>query len=212
MESENIPSAKSLAHDLPKILLATRNRHKTREIQTMLGTGVIVTDATEQAHLPEVEETGFTFEENSKLKAEGISQHVSGVVLADDSGLEVDALGKEPGVYSARYAGAGCTDEANTALVLRKMKGFPHEVRAARFRCVLAVAENGETLAVFEGAVEGFLAHEVRGDGGFGYDPIFMPLGHDQTFGELSSEIKHTMSHRSRALEQFKEWWAARRK
>ena len=211
MESENIPPAKSLAHELPKILLATRNRHKTREIQTMLGTGVLVTDATEQAHLPEIEETGVTFEENSKLKAEGISRHVSGIVLADDSGLEVDALGKEPGVYSARYAGPDCTDEANTALVLSKMKGFPDEVRTARFRCVLAVAENGQTLAVFAGAVEGILAHEVRGEGGFGYDPIFMPLGYEETFGELSSEIKHSMSHRSRALEQFKEWWAARK-
>ena len=211
MESENIPSAKSLSHELPKILLATRNRHKTQEIQSMLGTDVIVTDATEQAHLPEVEETGITFEENSKLKAEGISRHVSGIVLADDSGLEVDALGKEPGVYSARYAGADCNDEANTALVLRKMKGFPDEVRTARFRCVLAVAENGETLAVFAGAVEGILAHEVMGEGGFGYDPIFMPLGYEETFGELSSKIKHSMSHRSRALEQFKEWWAARK-
>lgn len=211
MESENTSPAKSLEHELPKILLATRNRHKTREIQTMLGTGVIVTDATEHKHLPEVEETGLTFEENSKLKAEEISRYVSGIVLADDSGLEVDALGKEPGVYSARYAGHDCTDEENTALVLSKMKGFPHEVRTARFCCVLAVAENGQTLAVFAGVVEGILAHEVRGEGGFGYDPIFMPLGHDQTFGELSPEIKHTMSHRSRAMAQFKEWWATRK-
>lgn len=207
METENTASAK-----LPNILLATRNRHKTREIQTMLGSGVVITDATQYSHLPEVEETGVTFEENSKLKAEGISLHVEGMVLADDSGLEVDALGKEPGVYSARYAGAGCTDEANTALVLEKMSGVPHELRTARFRCVLAVAEKGVTLAVFDGTVEGILATEVRGVGGFGYDPIFMPIGHSETFGELSSEVKHTMSHRSRALAQFKEWWAARGK
>jgi len=211
METENIPSAKPSKLEKPEILLATRNRHKTREIQTMLGEGVVVTDATQYEHLPEVEETGVTFEENSRLKAEGISRHVSGLVLADDSGLEVDALGKEPGVYSARYAGPGCTDEANTALVLRKMKGFPNEVRAARFRCVLAVAQNGITLAVFDGTVEGILAHEVRGEGGFGYDPIFMPLGYDLTFGELSADIKHSMSHRSRALSQFREWWALRR-
>jgi XTP/dITP diphosphohydrolase len=222
MEPENIPSAKLSQHEKPEILLATRNKHKTREIQTMLGEGVIVTDATEYSHLPEIEETGMTFEENAKLKAEGISLHVGGIVLADDSGLEVDALGKEPGVYSARYAtlgmpqGAGpeCTDEANTALVLKKMKGFPDEVRTARFRCVLAVAENGVTLATFNGTVEGILAHEVRGEGGFGYDPIFMPLidgVYQQTFGELSSEMKHTMSHRSRALAQFKEWWNVRR-
>jgi XTP/dITP diphosphohydrolase len=213
MESENIPSAKPSQHEKPEILLATRNKHKTQEIQTMLGEGVIVTDVTLHAHLPEIEETGITFEENSKLKAEGISRHVRGIVLADDSGLEVDALGKEPGIYSARYAGPECTNEANTALVLKKMKGLPDEVRTARFRCVLAVAENGITLAVFDGTVEGVLAHEVRGEGGFGYDPIFMPLINGvctQTFGELSSEIKHSMSHRSRALAQFRVWWANR--
>ncbi len=211
METENNPSAKLSQHEKTEILLATRNKHKTREIQTMLGEGVLVTDATQHDHLPEIEETGVTFEENSKLKAEGISRHVSGIVLADDSGLEVDALGKEPGVYSARYAGPGCTDEQNTALVLTKMKGFPDEVRTARFRCVLAVAENGITLATFDGTVEGILAHEVRGEGGFGYDPIFMPIGYKESFGELSSEIKHSMSHRSRALAQFREWWASRK-
>lgn len=205
MEPEKTAPAKPA-----ELLLATRNRHKTREIQTMLGSGVIVTDATQHDHLPEVEETGVTFEENSKLKAEGISRHVRGIVLADDSGLEVDALGKEPGVYSARYAGPGCTDEANTALVLEKMSGVPHEQRTARFRCVLAVAENGVTLAVFDGTVEGILATEVKGTGGFGYDPIFMPLGYRETFGELSAEIKHTMSHRSRALARFKDWWSAK--
>ena len=214
MESENPTQAKP--HDVPTILLATRNRHKTREIQTMLGAGVRVIDATEIDHLPEIEETGVTFEENSKLKAEGISRIIEGIVLADDSGIEVDALGKEPGVYSARYAaaqfsGVGTLDEANTALVLERTLGVPHEQRTARFRCVLAVAENGVTLATFDGTVEGILATEVRGNGGFGYDPIFMPLGYDQTFGELSSEIKHGMSHRSRALEQFKAWWAARK-
>jgi XTP/dITP diphosphohydrolase len=214
METENSPSAKPTT-----ILLATRNRHKTREIQTMLGEGVIVTDATDAGDLPEIEETGVTFEENSRLKAEGISRCVTGIVLADDSGLEVDALGKEPGVYSARYAALGLPqgaipesiDEANTALVLQKMTGIPHADRTARFRCVLAVAEGGVTLAVFDGSVEGILSTEVRGGGGFGYDPIFMPLGYDQTFGELSSEIKHTMSHRSRALARFQQWWANRK-
>ncbi len=217
MQSENNASAK-LPTPPVSILLATRNRHKTREIQTMLGEGVIVTDATQAPELPEIEETGVTFEENSKLKAEGISRHVSGIVLADDSGLEVDALGKEPGVYSARYALLGMPqgtelesiDEADTALVLEKMAGVPHELRTARFRCVLAVAENGVTLAVFDGTIEGILATEVKGEGGFGYDPIFMPLGYQETFGELSAEVKHTMSHRSRALALFREWWNMR--
>ncbi|MEI6322796.1 MAG: RdgB/HAM1 family non-canonical purine NTP pyrophosphatase [bacterium] len=211
METENNASAK-----LPTILLATRNKHKTREIQQMFGVGVQVIDATQVEGLPEVEETGVTFEENSRLKAEGISLVIDGLVLADDSGLEVDALGKEPGVYSARYAassfsGIGSIDEVNTALVLEKMVNVPHDQRTARFRCVLAVAERGKTLAVFDGTVEGVLSTEVKGSGGFGYDPIFMPLGFQETFGELSSEIKHTMSHRSLALAQFKMWWEGRK-
>lgn len=210
MQSENLSPAKS--HDLPTILLATRNRHKTREIQTMLGEGVLVTDATQIDYLPEIEETGVTFEENAKLKAEGISRCIEGLILADDSGLEVDALGKEPGVYSARYAGVECTDEMNTVLVLKKMEGVPHGQRTARFRCVLVVAEGGRMLASFDGTVEGILATEIRGGGGFGYDPIFIPLGYDQSFGELSSDTKHTMSHRSRALQQFKVWWSERGK
>lgn len=205
MQPENHAAAKPTS-----IFLATRNRHKTREIQEMLGSGVLVSDATTVSELPEIEETGTTFEANSRLKAEGISLHVPGIVLADDSGLEVDALGKKPGVYSARYAGPGCTDEQNTDLVLERTKGVPHERRTARFRCVLAVAENGVTLAIFDGTVEGILSTEARGAGGFGYDPIFMPLGYGETFGELSSEIKHGMSHRSRALAQFQQWWATR--
>jgi XTP/dITP diphosphohydrolase len=210
MENEKLLLAKPLDQKLSKIFLATRNRHKTSEIQTMLGEGVIVTDATQHERLPEIEETGATFEENSRLKAEGVSRLIAGIVLADDSGLEVDALDKEPGVYSARYAGLGCTDEGNTALVLQKMAAVSHAHRTARFRCVLTVAENGKSLVFFSGSVEGLLATEVRGGGGFGYDPIFMPLGYDQTFGELSSEIKHSMSHRGRALAQFKKWWVAR--
>jgi XTP/dITP diphosphohydrolase len=206
MQPENPAAAKLPA---TTILLATRNRHKTREIQEMLGAGVTVSDAT-QSDLPEIEETGTTFEANARLKAEGISLHVPGIVLADDSGLEVDALGGEPGVYSARYAGPGCTDEQNTTLVLEKIQGVPPEQRTARFRCVLAVAENGVTLATFDGSVEGILATEVRGEGGFGYDPIFLPLGYDQSFGELPSEVKHGMSHRSRALAQFCDWWKTR--
>ena len=189
------------------LFLATRNRHKTHEIQTMLGEGVSVRDATEVPELPEIEETGKSFEENARLKAEGISQHVSGWVLADDSGLEVDALTGEPGIYSARYAGPNCTDLQNTQLVLEKMKAIPSEQRTARFRCVLAVARDGKTIATFDGTVEGILTTEIQGEGGFGYDPIFIPEGYEKSFGELPSELKNSMSHRARALEQFKAWW-----
>ena len=193
------------------LFLATRNRHKTREIQTMLGEGVVVVDATGVPELPEIEETGITFEANARLKAEGISQHISGLVLADDSGLEVDALGGEPGIYSARYAGAGCTDLQNTELVLEKMQKIPSEQRAARFRCLLAVARDGKTIATFDGTVEGKLTTEITGEGGFGYDPIFIPEGYEKSFGEFPSELKNSMSHRGRTLEQFRAWWKAER-
>ena len=164
-------------------------------------------DATEIPELPEIEETGTTFEANARLKAEGISMHLSGLVLADDSGLEVDALGGEPGIYSARYAGPGCTDLQNTELVLEKMKSFSAEQRSARFRCVLAVARDGKTIATFDGSVEGRLTTQITGEGGFGYDPIFIPEGYEKSFGELPSELKNSMSHRGRALEQFRIWW-----
>lgn len=190
------------------LFLATRNRHKTREIQTMLGEGVVVHDATEIPELPEVEETGNSFEANARLKAEGISKHVAGFVLADDSGLEVDALNGEPGIYSARYAGPGCTDLQNTELVLEKMRRIPAENRTARFRCVLAVARDGKTIATFEGSVEGTLTTEISGEGGFGYDPIFMPKGYDKSFGELSSELKNSMSHRGHALQKLRDWFS----
>ena len=139
------------------LFLATRNRHKTAEIQTILGPSVVVTDATQVPGLPEVEETGKTFAANARLKAEAFSQHISDWVLADDSGLEVDALGGEPGIYSARYSGPNFTDLQNTELVLEKMKDIPHVQRTARFRCVLALARQGVTVAVFDGVVEGLL-------------------------------------------------------
>lgn len=188
------------------LLLATRNRHKTGEVQAMLGEDVVVKDATEFSELPEVEETGATFEANARLKAEAISQHISGLVLADDSGLEVDVLQGEPGIYSARYAGPDCTDVQNTNLVLEKMRDVPFQNRTARFCCVLAVAQDGKTLAVFEGTVEGHLKTEITGEGGFGYDPIFIPEGYENSFGELPSEVKNSMSHRRRALEKFQVW------
>lgn len=191
------------------LFLATRNRHKTHEIQTMLGERVVVRDATEVPELPEIEETGKTFEANARLKAEGISKYISGFVLADDSGLEVDALGGEPGIYSARYAGPGCTDLQNTKLVLKKMEGVPQEKRRACFRCVLAVACDGKTLATFDGTVEGSLTSEISGGKGFGYDPIFIPEGYEKSFGELPSELKNSMSHRGRALELFLAWWGS---
>lgn len=194
------------------LFLATRNTHKTHEIQTILGTGVVVSDATSISALPEIEETGTTFEANARLKAEGISKYVSGWVVADDSGLEVDALGGEPGIYSARYAGPNCTDLQNTELVLQRMTDIRSNHRTARFRCVLAVARDGKTEATFNGTIEGCLTTEISGAGGFGYDPIFIPEGYEKSFGELPSRLKNTMSHRARALELFRTWWEQQKK
>ena len=192
-----------------RLLIATRNRNKTREIAAMLDGVFLVEDLTMHPGFPEVEETGSTFRDNAILKAVAISRHAAGreespLVLADDSGLEVDALNGEPGVRSARYSGEGATDRRNLELLLERMAGI--ERRTARFRCAMAVAKAGETLAVFEGTCEGRITHAPRGDAGFGYDPIFLLDGEVQTFAELSAETKNKVSHRARALGKALEW------
>ncbi len=188
------------------LLVATGNSHKTGEIRTMLGSGYAVSDLSAHPDLPEVEETGTTFLENATLKAVEISKLVDGLVLSDDSGLEVDVLNGEPGVYSARYAGEPCNDTANNAKLLQALEG--EEDRSARFRCVMVLAQDGVLLASFDGAVEGRIIGELRGEGGFGYDPLFVPDGYEQTFAELGGEIKNKLSHRARALEQAAHWLA----
>ncbi len=185
------------------LLIATRNPHKTGEFRTLFGQHYDVCDLTQYPELPEVEETGETFEENSALKAVTISRHQpAALVLADDSGLEVDALDGAPGVYSARYSGPEATDATNRDQLLHALAdaAVRGKARTARFRCVLTLARNGKTLHQTSGAVEGIIANQEKGDHGFGYDPIFIPEGHCQTFGELPGEVKHTMSHRGRAL------------
>lgn len=188
------------------LLVATGNSHKTGEIRTMLGSGYAVSDLSAHPDLPEVEETGTTFLENATLKAVEISKLVDGLVLSDDSGLEVDVLNGEPGVYSARYSGEPCNDTANNAKLLQALEG--EEDRSARFRCVMVLAQDGILLASFDGAVEGRIIGELRGEGGFGYDPLFVPDGYEQTFAELGGEIKNKLSHRARALEQAAHWLA----
>jgi XTP/dITP diphosphohydrolase len=187
-----------------RLLLATRNAHKTREVREILGNGWVVEDLSVLPDRPEVEETGETFEENAKLKARAASPHYDGWVLADDSGLEVDALGGAPGVRSARFAGEAATMEENRALLLGKLRGG--ENRAARFRCVLALARACEIVRTFSGAVEGTIVADERGDGGFGYDPLFVPEGGTRTFAEMSAAEKHALSHRGRALRAAAEY------
>ena len=185
-----------------ELVVATRNTHKTREIQQILGPEFRVHDLLTHPEVSEIRESGTSFEENAKLKALGASKKLPGLVIADDSGLEVDALGGAPGIYSARYAGANATDRDKIDKLLRELArvGATPDARRARFRCVVALARNGSLLGAFEGIVEGMIANEVRGDSGFGYDPIFISKGFEQTFGELPKEVKNTISHRAQAI------------
>jgi XTP/dITP diphosphohydrolase len=185
-----------------ELVVATRNRHKTREIQHILGPEFMVRDLRAGPDVPEIPESGTSFEQNAKLKALAASRQLPGLVIADDSGLEVDALGGAPGIYSARYAGANATDRDKIDKLLREVERVraTGNGRRARFRCVVALARNGDLLETFEGIVEGRIADEARGDSGFGYDPIFIPEGLEQAFGELPTEVKNTISHRAKAI------------
>ena len=184
-----------------QLLLATRNSHKTREFVEILGDGFDVHDLTDVAELPAVTETGLTFEANAILKAVETSKHFQELVVADDSGLEVDALQGAPGTYSARYAGDHATDAANVAKLLVELTRRDPAPYSARFRCSLALARQGEVLGIVEGVVEGTIVNEPRGSAGFGYDPVFQPHGFDQTFAELSPVEKNRISHRARAIQ-----------
>jgi len=172
----------------------------------MLGTNFQVTDLT-SGDFPDVEETGTTFLENATLKAVEISKITPGITLSDDSGLEVDALNGEPGVYSARYAGTDGDNAANNAKLISELSKLPPTTpKTARFRCVMVIAENGKPLAHFDGSVEGSIISDLTGDKGFGYDPLFIPQGHDKTFAQLGDEIKNQLSHRAKALQQVITW------
>jgi XTP/dITP diphosphohydrolase len=189
-----------------RLLVSTRNAHKIGEIRAILGPSFEVSDLSTLPDLPEVKETGTTFEENAALKAVAASLLFDGWVIADDSGLEVDALNGAPGVYSARYAGSGATDEDNNVLLLRKLEDFRGKARSARFRCVIVLARAGRKLAAFSGGVEGVIVNENKGAGGFGYDPLFVPAGYCETFGQLPAEVKNRLSHRAQALAKLREW------
>jgi XTP/dITP diphosphohydrolase len=159
---------------------------------------------------PKVEETGRTFRENAMLKALAVSldrqltdRHL--LVVADDSGLEIDSLSGAPGIFSARYAGENATDEANINKLLRELS--ERRERSARFRCVIALAQDGKLLGTFEGAVDGTIVDQPRGDRGFAYDPIFLPDGSDRTFGEMAPQLKNQISHRAKAIAALREFF-----
>ena len=188
---------------MPAILVATKNAHKTAEIAAMLGSSWTVEDLTMHPNIAAPEETGATFAENATIKVRAAARLFPGLVLADDSGLEVDALNGEPGVFSARYAGPGSTDADNRARLLRELRAFPSP---ARFRCVLVLAQGDRVLATRDGAVEGAIINAERGVGGFGYDALFIPAGYTQTFAELPAATKNQLSHRARALAAMRDF------
>lgn len=187
-----------------RLLVATRNAHKTREYRELLGAGFQIDDLLQLPELGSVDETGASFEENAKLKALCVSAKFPGLVMADDSGLEVDALGGAPGIRSARYAGELATDEENIAQLLEQLDPDPGRACQARFRCVIVLAQTGKTLGIFQGTAEGTIASSPRGCGGFGYDPVFVPHEYRETFAELSAEVKNAISHRARAAAALK--------
>ncbi len=192
-----------------KLILATRNAHKTGEMREILAPWEVLS-LTDIGFEGEITEDGATFEENAMIKARAAASAAPGcVAFADDSGIAVDALGGAPGIFSARFGGELCkSDRERTELLLRNMRGEPN--RAAKFVCCIAcVLPDGESFTV-RGECPGTLAEEYRGEGGFGYDPIFVPEDFDRTMGEISPEEKNRISHRARALAFFREELARR--
>jgi XTP/dITP diphosphohydrolase len=186
-----------------KLLLATRNPHKVAELQQMLdGKGWQVVMLSDFKDMPDVEEDGATFEDNARKKARSAARRAKMWTLAEDAGLEVDALKGEPGVHSARYCGEGASDADRMRKVLNRIIAVPDEHRTARFRCVMCLVDPAGNETCFEGRCDGRISHHVRGSAGFGYDPIFMPDGHGRTFGELGQSTKSRISHRARAMRQ----------
>ena len=188
-----------------KIVAGTRNAGKVREIRQALAELPFEVSGIPDAGLADVEETGVTFSENAILKARYYALHTGDYCLADDSGLEVDALDGAPGVYSARYSGQGATDAANNQKLLLALQDVPPEKRTARFRSVLALAGPDGSLLLADGTCEGVILAEPKGDGGFGYDPLFWMPDQQKTLAEMTLQEKNAISHRGNALKVLKQ-------
>jgi XTP/dITP diphosphohydrolase len=194
-----------------EIVLATKNRGKLREIKGILkGLSIEILTLEDFPGLDLPPENADTFEENALVKARYVAQGTGLPALADDSGLEVDALAGAPGVRSARYAGPGASDKDNMEKLLEELKGIPAEKRSARFICVAAYAEPDGVEKTFQGRFEGMIAESATGEGGFGYDPVFFIPELGRTAAELTSEEKNELSHRGQALAGFKAWFLQR--
>ena len=190
-----------------EVVVATRNKKKYEEIKRLFGASGIGTVSLEGFRdMPDVIEDGDTFAKNAAKKALAASSRTDRLVVADDSGLEVDALGGKPGVHSARYAGPGQDDRLNIARLLKALQGKAASQRTARFRCIVAIAGSGRLMETVEGICEGRIATLAEGDGGFGYDPVFIPDGYDKSFSMLGPEVKDSLSHRGEAFRKAVEF------
>ncbi len=191
-----------------QLIIASGNAHKVEEFEQLLdGINFEVSSAEVCGGMPDVDENGGSFVANAQIKAEALRAIApkEAWVMADDSGLEVDALDGAPGVYSARYAGEGATDEANVAKLLEALGDLPREQRTARFRCVLCVIDEIGLITHYDGSCEGHIATVPTGDSGFGYDPVFIPEGYNKSFAELGEAVKGQLSHRAKAAEWLKD-------
>ena len=189
-----------------EIVLATRNKDKVKEIEKILnGINARLLSVDDFPGCPKVKEDGETLEANAKKKALVISQYTKKLSLAEDTGLEVEALDGAPGIHSARFAGDNCTYEDNNKKLLKLMEKFSLGERRAKFRCVAALAKPEGEVVTCEGVCEGIIAFEMKGESGFGYDPLFLLPEYGKTFAELGEEMKNKISHRARALGKIKE-------
>ncbi len=188
---------------MKELLFATNNRHKLREVREMAGQSIRIAGLEEAGLEGDIPETQDTIEGNAIQKARFVFERSGRDCFADDTGLEIEALEGRPGVMSARYAGEGCSFDDNIDKILAEMQGL--ENRKACFRCVICLIADGEE-HLFEGRVNGSIIRERRGPGGFGYDPVFLPDGHDQTFAEMPPYLKNGISHRGRAIEKMVKW------
>lgn len=190
---------------LHELIIATGNPGKLKEFKELLSPlGIRMYAKHDFEHFPDPEETGATLEENALIKARAVYEAFGIPALADDTGLEVDALNGQPGVFSARYSGAHATSETNISKLLQELAGTAH--RNAQFRTVLALYPMQEEAVFFSGVCKGTITFEKRGSSGFGYDPVFIPMGFEQTFAEMSAAQKNTISHRAQALSKFSDW------
>lgn len=188
---------------MKRLLIATTNLKKVEEFQALFaGLKIEIVALKTFSGIREVDETGTTFEENASLKALGYAGQTGMLTLAEDSGLCCDALDGAPGVYSARFAGAQKSDEENNLKLLKLMEKLPDNCRGAHYTSAIALAEPGKLIGVVTGEVHGAIAKHPAGTGGFGYDPLFFYLPYQKTFGEVSAEMKHKVSHRAKALEK----------